>query len=538
MAFHQFGEYLLRLTDVERQQLNLVVAALRVSEYTDNVDNIHFRREYNENLLVHSMTDFFDTVIGLAIASDCISKKTRDMLVRKPVLTSYAPLLAQLFEVVRRHKQLNPRANRWEFGKLMLILQDTQKSSIRSKLGIGSIPLVLPLQTVGDSLSSLGKERTALLTDPELQRFIVQTGTGKAECLKVLLHRYDINHDAAERGLLERCLRSIDDVESLILSNIDSLITLQTALRSEFMLSDDMKQSGSEGNSEDEEEKEEVHGMFLTRSGDTQRRKLFAHDPTLHGSTRDAAHSLDIVRGVNGSMLTHSHQLQCNYVMASLVLWELVQRNIFLLWRAAEKDMLIDGGGNYQFINTGQGYHRMCYSPNSYKIMSECVREAEARMGGIWPGIKVIHVGDRDVPNPLVFIDKYTQIPGLVHPIAQTLKQLKVLFRDLSSTGGEVSAVPTSRASSPGENTPADDALSSTISYPGIPKLLKTNYGTYEELRMMILRDFFRHGFDGSGDDGGSCIDGRLTSAWNWCQNLNKKTYYTAFVLAGFVGFD
>jgi hypothetical protein len=136
-------------------------------------------------------------------------------------------------------------------------------------------------------------------------------------------------------------------------------------------------------------------------------------------------------------------------------------------------------------------------------MMKQILGKVQSEVGG-WVGLSVVHLGDRDVPNALVFIDKYTQVPRILGPLVRTLDRLPEIYS----------------------------------SSPAIAKLLDNEFGGIDSLRMTILQDFFRHGFDGSGDDGGSCVDGRLTSCWNWCSKVEKKKYFPAFLLTGFTGFD
>ena len=86
------------------------------------------------------------------------------------------------------------------------------------------------------------------------------------------------------------------------------------------------------------------------------------------------------------------------------------------------------------------------------------------------------------------------------------------------------------------------DALKDLHKDPHLGRWMDSSFGGVQQLRNTILCDFFRYAFDGSGADNffdaGSCIDGRLTSAWNWCSTLPEKPFYMAFKLAGFTTFD
>ncbi len=199
----------------------------------------------------------------------------------------------------------------------------------------------------------------------------------------------------------------------------------------------------------------------------------------------------------------------------------------FKLWCLMEEDLLSEKNP-YTLMDTGQGWHRVQPSPRIAKCIRAILHHCQSRIGHgsstgsgsgsggsggdksgpiSWVGSSVIHLGDKNVPNALMFIDKYNQVARILNPIVITLRQIDKLYE-------------------------SDD----------IKKYIDHGWGDADGCRMAILSDFFKAAFDGSGADNffdaGSCIDGRLTSAWHWCSQIQKKPFYPVFLLAGFTSFD
>ncbi|CAJ1451481.1 unnamed protein product, partial [Effrenium voratum] len=213
--------------------------------------------------------------------------------------------------------------------------------------------------------------------------------------------------------------------------------------------------------------------------------------------------SLAIEEGVNGARLSHPHNRQYTFVLQSMTLWREVLDNMFQLWHIAEEDLL-DDEQQYQLADTGQGHQRVQKSVRSVVAMQKILADVQRKVGG-WVGSSIVHLGDHNVPNALMFIDKYIQVPRFLGPLVLTLDKLPDLSR--SSAG---------------------------------MKVYIDSFGGVRRLQKLILADFFKHAFDGSGADNffdaGSCIDGRLTSAWNWCSSIESKSYFPIFLLTGFSG--
>ncbi|PCH40894.1 hypothetical protein WOLCODRAFT_131588 [Wolfiporia cocos MD-104 SS10] len=451
----------MRLALGERKYLRLLEAALNVSEYTDKIDTIGFGLTKAKRI-VHQIRELCAIMSGLVLSADY---KQGQELFQDRDFAANEDFYQQIFELGRRHKITNPDKMRSTYGKLMYLLQDSQTPEVKELLGFSCVK---PIKTVYsvleecDSLDLLRDDLIAVATKeiyaegrsrPEIQRDI----KSKERAIEALASRY------ARKGLtqeqIRQCLYSIGDNHAFLRVNRDPCDKMIAYLKKYF-------------------------------------------HPT---QAQDGKSSLAIRSGKGGARLTHDHSKQYVYVIQSLTLWREVLHDMFHLWSLAEQDLLSENVP-YRLRDTGQGLNRVQAAPKTSRMMHVILNRAQKSIGS-WVGSSVIHMGDHNVPNALMFIDKYSQIYRILLPICNALVQIPRLAEN-----------------------------------PALASYIEDEFGSVDSLCREILGDFFRHGFDGSGAgnyfDAGSCIDGRLTSAWNWCSSLEKKRFFPVFLLTGFIGFD
>ncbi|KAL0490091.1 hypothetical protein AKO1_006746 [Acrasis kona] len=439
----------MRLDDEERDLLRLLEATMRVSEYTDNVDIISYSSKAKR--IVTQIIDVCSILSGLVISSDY--KKGQQLLGERTVKDN-ADFFCRVFEIARRHKIMNPEKMRDAYGKLLYMLMDANLSEVSSVLGFNC---QTPILMVHDFLQQ--RNAIDILNDERIQVATSSDSRQKSKAIDEIAQMYS-THELSEQDI-KRCLASIGDNDAFLSQSKHSCDQMISYLTTLFDPEDDRKGA-----------------------------------------------SLAIRAGSNGHRLTHSHSTQYYYVLQSLTLWGAVMNNMFELWYLCESDLMDTENYPYRLRDTGQGFNRLQACPRISKAMHRILNTTQNEFKHHWVGSGVIHLGDHNVPNALMFIDKYTQVPRILNPILNCLKQLPVICeRD-------------------------ED----------VAKYIKESYGGVQELVIRILADFFKGGFNGSGADNyfdaGSCIDGRLTSAWNWCSKIEKKSYYPVFLLTGFVGFD
>ncbi|EUC59348.1 adenylosuccinate lyase, putative [Rhizoctonia solani AG-3 Rhs1AP] len=405
---------------------------------------------------------------------------------------------------------MNPDKMRETYGKLIYLLMDAQSHDVSDLLGFSP---VVPLVTVYSTLEDHGA--LAVLEDPRLEVATKEIISPPGASGRV-------------RAEVQRNIRAKERAVEALVNDYAGTEASSHALRSSRRAAQKEEESdGLEKKASQENDKKPISAELLRQCiysiSDNSAFLRVNRDPceimigylkkyfhptkctptkTLEEAAKVDQPSLAIRNGRNGARLSHDHSKQYAYVLQSLTLWREILGDMFHLWTLAESDLL-STTASYRLKDTGQGLNRVQHAPKTSREMHAILGRAQRDLGS-WVGSSVIHMGDHNVPNALLFIDKYSQVYRILLPITNILSHI------------------------------SND--------PRVRDYAIREFGGVEEATRIVLVDFFRSAFDGSGADSyfdaGSCIDGRLTSAWNWCSLLEKKSYFPLFLLSGFIGFD
>jgi hypothetical protein len=457
-----------RLSYSQRKKLRLLNAVLNVNDYTNKVDDPRYEGQEKSNSrdrLTEQTKNIAAFLNGMLLSVDY--NEGQKLLKGDVNYVDYKEVFEELVEIGRRYKIMNPEKMRTEYGKLIYLLQDMVNPTIMEALGdfccLKKVLTVHDILEKGEALAVLDDELIRIATmeiieNGKKSRHEIQEEIKmKEKAVDFLADKYKTSNIEDEG--IKLCLRSVSDNNSFLRSNCEPIEKLIEYLK-----------------------------QYFTPENEEPR------------------YSLKIEEGQLGARLSHAHKDQYEFVLQSLTLWKNITNDMFKLWCLAEDDLL-DPENKYHLSNTGQGVQRLQPALRVLPAMEDLL-SATKQIVNTWVGSSKIHLGDHTVPNTLMFIDKYTQVPRIINPILNAMKNLpKVVEKDS-----------------------------------GLNDYVNRKYGSLEGACKHILTDFFKYAFDGSGADNfydaGSCIDGRLTSAWNWCSKLEEKDYYHLFKLTGFLGFD
>ncbi|CAO3640758.1 unnamed protein product [Cunninghamella blakesleeana] len=366
----------LRLDSQERNMLRLLEAALNVSEYTDRIDIISYSNKPRR--IIIQIEDICNIISGLLVSGDY---KLGSHLFAQQSIKENGKFFQRVFEVGRRYKIMNPEKMRSIYGKLMYMLMDSAIPEVERALGFNC---VIPIKTVyaflkeRDCVELLHDDLIALATrdvssEYKTRKQIQNEIQRKGLAIESLCNKYSSDRiSSKDIGL---CLASLSDNHAFLKSNRDPC---------ERML------------------------KYLS--------KYF------NPSKSESGYSLAIMAGRNGHRLTHTHSSQYNYVHQSFTLWREIVHEMFMLWHLTDED-LTSSMNPYKLTNTGQGLQRIQPCSQVSKAMHKILHRTQKKCGS-WVGSSVIHLGDRNVPNAFMFIDKYNQVARILGPIVSTLDKL------------------------------------------------------------------------------------------------------------------
>jgi len=503
MDFYERAKFVpMRLTYDERKYMRLIDSTIHVSKYTDQLDAGKGGGANVARKLAIQMRQLCAILTGIMVAH---SYERGQQLMQSREYGGKAAFFQTVLEIGRRYKILNPERMRDSYGKLMYFMQDSRKPEVRELLEFDS---VVRVRTVYDVLAKNGRG-LEMLRDPQLRAAtseIMPEGKSRAQVQReIKIKEVAIKNLSKSYCSVARKRRNNHGYRGYYGFGL---------MRSSYQDSESEEDIGGGGEALTEDEVEQCiyslgdHSTFLRFNREPCDRLIRylqeEFDPEVPGPPEL---SLAIEEGVAGARLSHNHRRQYVFVLQSMTLWREVLDNMFQLWHLAEEDLL-DEERAYQLTDTGQGFQRLQPSPRSLAAMQKILSRVQRKVGG-WMGSTTVHLGDHNVPNALMFIDKYIQIPRILGPLVLTLERIPDLCQGSSAMKSYLNAI---------------------------------GGGSARTLQRTILADFFRHAFDGSGADNffdaGSCIDGRLTSAWNWCSSIEKKPWFPVFLLTGFTGFD